>query len=81
MNPTRGSAPRLSFLDFPGPITVTSTTYRLWACTRLGEVFAWPEQWADPGQYGFRADRNMDNTLFDVCTQLEESLLEGRPAV
>eukprot|EP01064_Diplonema_japonicum_P031567 TRINITY_DN56_c0_g1_i8.p1 TRINITY_DN56_c0_g1~~TRINITY_DN56_c0_g1_i8.p1 ORF type:complete len:824 (+),score=93.01 TRINITY_DN56_c0_g1_i8:2709-5180(+) len=61
------------------PITVTSTIYRLWACTRLKGVLDWQERWITPRQHGFRPKHSTTTALMELCTKLELALVDGEP--
>eukprot|EP01064_Diplonema_japonicum_P018815 TRINITY_DN274_c0_g1_i12.p1 TRINITY_DN274_c0_g1~~TRINITY_DN274_c0_g1_i12.p1 ORF type:complete len:1432 (+),score=270.25 TRINITY_DN274_c0_g1_i12:1996-6291(+) len=61
------------------PITVTSAVYRLWACTRLGDILEWQESWIHKTQHGFRARHGTEDVLMDICTRIEEAAMDKTP--
>ena len=55
--------------------------YRLWACARLSDILKWQERWIHPSQRGFRKGHRTDEVFFDLCTDIEDALLGGKPLV
>eukprot|EP00660_Eupelagonema_oceanica_P019607 gene19607-biopygen16350 len=61
------------------PISVMSAIYRVWAATRMRAVRAWQEEWAAPGQHGYRAMHGTEDVYWALQLRLEAAILNGEP--